>query len=366
MSRRSFSTRSWRVKCYGTRRGYVAGAGCGPGRRRADRDAHRTRAPEPGAAGSARRARAGTAGPDAAAATLRAIEDAAPVILTIAIVVAFNAPRGSRAAAWPHCTAAPPDCPHDIVVVDNGSTDGAPEMVRDAVSRRSGCCARQATSASRAANNIALPREHAASWSCCSIPTRSCQQGPSMRWWRALDASIRRPRPSARASWTATAGRSCRSAPMPSPWGEAWQRWRGRLAAARVLARARVGRGDDQTAPRTVAWVSGACLLVRRADAVAVGLLDERFFLYWEDVDFCAALRAAGRRIRFTPAVEMIHLRGRSAVGVRRGHRARLPARTAGVLSQVAARAGRPCLRWYLRVRGQHPDPSAEAPPARG
>ena len=49
-------------------------------------------------------------------------------------------------------------------------------------------------------------------------------------------------------------------------------------------------------------WVSGACLLVRRADAEAVGLLDERFFLYTEDVDFCAALRARGRRVLFTPA----------------------------------------------------------------
>ena len=39
-------------------------------------------------------------------------------------------------------------------------------------------------------------------------------------------------------------------------------------------------------------WVSGACLLVRRADAEAVGLLDERYFMYTEDVDFCAAIRA--------------------------------------------------------------------------
>ena len=60
-------------------------------------------------------------------------------------------------------------------------------------------------------------------------------------------------------------------------------------------------------------WVSGACLLVRRSDAEAVGLLDERYFMYTEDVDFCAAIRARGRRVLFTPAVEVVHLRGRSA-----------------------------------------------------
>src|SRR5262249_7282090 len=80
---------------------------------------------------------------------------------------------------------------------------------------------------------------------------------------------------------------------------------------------------DDQTARRDVEavtrqphrpdWVSGACLLVRRADAEAAGLLDERFFMYTEDVDFCAAIRALGRGVLFTPSVEITHLRGRSA-----------------------------------------------------
>jgi GT2 family glycosyltransferase len=65
-------------------------------------------------------------------------------------------------------------------------------------------------------------------------------------------------------------------------------------------------------------WVSGACLLVRRADAEAVGLLDERFFMYTEDVDFCAAIRARGRKILFTPSASVVHLRGRSGAGFRR------------------------------------------------
>jgi N-acetylglucosaminyl-diphospho-decaprenol L-rhamnosyltransferase len=63
---------------------------------------------------------------------------------------------------------------------------------------------------------------------------------------------------------------------------------------------------------REVDWISGACLLVRRAAALEAGLFDERFFLYEEDVDFCAALRARGGRMLFTPHAQIVHLGGRS------------------------------------------------------
>jgi N-acetylglucosaminyl-diphospho-decaprenol L-rhamnosyltransferase len=101
-------------------------------------------------------------------------------------------------------------------------------------------------------------------------------------------------------------------------------------------------------------WVTGACLLVRREDAEVAGLLDERYFMYEEDVDFCAAIRASGRRVRFTPAVEVVHLRGRSA--------ARVPDATLRTYrrSQMAFYekhhpAWAPLLRVYLRIRGAWP-----------
>jgi hypothetical protein len=61
-----------------------------------------------------------------------------------------------------------------------------------------------------------------------------------------------------------------------------------------------------------VDWVSGACLLVYRAEAEKAGLLDERFFLYTEDVDFCHAIRTRGGKVLFTPVATVTHLRGRS------------------------------------------------------
>jgi GT2 family glycosyltransferase len=112
----------------------------------------------------------------------------------------------------------------------------------------------------------------------------------------------------------------------------------------------RVDRMTRRT--QTPDWVSGACLLVRRADAEAVGLLDERYFMYAEDVDFCAALRARGRTIRFTPDVEIVHLRGRSAAA------APLKVAAAYRRSQLAFYEKHhprwaPLLRLYLRLGGK-------------
>jgi GT2 family glycosyltransferase len=64
---------------------------------------------------------------------------------------------------------------------------------------------------------------------------------------------------------------------------------------------------------KDVDWVTGACLLTYRADLEAVGLLDERFFLYMEDVDLCTSIRRRGRRVRFVAEVEITHRRGASA-----------------------------------------------------
>ena len=106
---------------------------------------------------------------------------------------------------------------------------------------------------------------------------------------------------------------------------------------------------------REVDWVSGACLLVRRADAEAVGLMDERYFLYAEDVDFCAAIRARGRNVLFVPSAEVVHHRGRS---VSSRPRATEMAYRRSQLAFYAKHHPRwaPVLRAYLKLRGRLPD----------
>lgn len=91
----------------------------------------------------------------------------------------------------------------------------------------------------------------------------------------------------------------------------------------RLFPRARASRrnvraGEDSDGGSIeVDWVSGACMLVRRSDLVAVGGFDERYFLYWEDADLCRRLRGRGRTIRYVPEASLIHLTGWSSEAAR-------------------------------------------------
>ncbi len=54
-------------------------------------------------------------------------------------------------------------------------------------------------------------------------------------------------------------------------------------------------------------------MVIRRADLEAVGLLDERFFMYTEDVDLCVQMAQRGRKVLYVAGAEVLHHRGRSA-----------------------------------------------------
>ncbi len=103
-------------------------------------------------------------------------------------------------------------------------------------------------------------------------------------------------------------------------WNAGYARGTGPL---RSVVRSRHSR------ERSVDWVSGACLLTRRDTLETVSGFDENFFLYSEDVDLCARIRATGALILFTPEVEVTHLLGRSSATNRErvvyeSHRSRL------------------------------------------
>jgi N-acetylglucosaminyl-diphospho-decaprenol L-rhamnosyltransferase len=63
----------------------------------------------------------------------------------------------------------------------------------------------------------------------------------------------------------------------------------------------------DHREVREVGWVSSACMLLRRSAVESVGGMDERIFLYMDDVDLCHRLRRAGWRVWFRGDVSAVH-----------------------------------------------------------
>jgi len=66
----------------------------------------------------------------------------------------------------------------------------------------------------------------------------------------------------------------------------------------------------DEDALHEVAGVAGSCMLVRREVIEQIGYLDERFFAYQEDADYCFQARKAGWKIYYAPQAQIIHYGG--------------------------------------------------------
>jgi N-acetylglucosaminyl-diphospho-decaprenol L-rhamnosyltransferase len=263
------------------------------------------------------------------------------------VIVTYNSARDIDSTLR-SLTQAPPTAPHSIVVVDNASSDGTPAHIR-----RTWPQVRLIESASNigfaAANNRGI-RASSSELVLLLNPDTCVSTGTVDGLVSHLDAradvAIVGPRivdGQGRAELSFGA--------MIAPLAELRQSVlvSGNDRGFRPIV-AIVDRMTRQT--RDVDWVSGACLLIRRSDLEVVGLLDERFFLYTEDVDLCASVRARGRRVMFAADVEIEHWRGRSAS-------ATTPA--AYRRSQLAFYEKHhpvwvPWLRAYLKLRGELPD----------
>lgn len=110
-----------------------------------------------------------------------------------------------------------------------------------------------------------------------------------------------------------------------------------------------MGRVDrtwaDPMEAAPVDWVPGAFTIIRRNVLDEVGSFDERFFLYYEEVDLCRRVRAAGYEVWYWPDVVTVHLGGESSKTVAR-------VRLSAVGSQLALWRMRSALLYYRKHHG--------------
>jgi hypothetical protein len=78
------------------------------------------------------------------------------------------------------------------------------------------------------------------------------------------------------------------------------------------------GKEKDYPEPFEVDSVIGACMMVRRDALDQVGLLDEDYFLFLEETDWCYRMKRAGWKIYHVPQAEVYHFQGKSAETVKK------------------------------------------------
>jgi N-acetylglucosaminyl-diphospho-decaprenol L-rhamnosyltransferase len=104
-------------------------------------------------------------------------------------------------------------------------------------------------------------------------------------------------------------------------------------------------RWADPEAAAEVDWIPGAFVFIRAQDFAMLGGFDERFFMYYEEVDLCRRLRAAGRRIQYWPELKAMHIGGASAKTVKQ-------ARVSRAGSQLESWRMRSGLLYYRKHHG--------------
>jgi N-acetylglucosaminyl-diphospho-decaprenol L-rhamnosyltransferase len=190
--------------------------------------------------------------------------------------------------------------PFEVIVADNGSTDGSRERIEKAFPKVLVLCLGRNLGFG-AANNRAAAIARGESLLLLNSDAWP-EPGALERLHRALHADPRR-------ALACPLLRYADGRPQfhGGPWtgvaGEAWQKLRNPFERWPFIHQ--VG----------VDWFTAACVLLRRQAFEEVGGFDERFFLYFEDVDLCRRLVRAGWRLHLEPSATAVHLKGGSQPG---------------------------------------------------
>jgi N-acetylglucosaminyl-diphospho-decaprenol L-rhamnosyltransferase len=230
---------------------------------------------------------------------LRGVANSASVI-----VASFN-----TRAFLERCLAALPEG-HEVVVVDSGSTDGSPELVRSSFPRARLVKLDRNPGYGAALNEgIAVATgEYMILMNGDAWPTPGAVE-------RLLDFAEGEPRAGIVGPRLLNLDGSLQPSVrgFPTIWRLATEylflRW---LAPRSRLLNAFYGSRFDHGSQREAEFLVGAVLLVRRRVVEEIGAFDPSFFMFNEEVDFCYRARSAGWKVVFWPGAEFVHVGGAS------------------------------------------------------
>jgi GT2 family glycosyltransferase len=186
--------------------------------------------------------------------------------------------------------------PYDWIVVDNNSSDDSAAVARELGAR----VVRMADNAGFSAANNAGIREAAGEYVLFANPDLEVEPGGLERLQLHLDAH-----------GGLVAPQLLSSGGEPQPNGRGFPYFTARLGNRRVWPWSRIHSGYRVTAAPGeavwVPWVTGAALAARRETIEALGGWDERFFLYYEDIELCLRAWRQGERVALLGYVRWIH-----------------------------------------------------------
>jgi GT2 family glycosyltransferase len=196
----------------------------------------------------------------------------------------------------------------EVVVIDNASSDGSQEMVRlefpqvrlieNADNRGFSAANNQGMQVARGRHVLLLNSD-------------TIVEGDVLeRVVRFLDEN---PRVGALACRVLNRDRTEQQVARPAPhW---WRLWLWTLGAEKLAGRADAGRPsrDQLTVEREVGTLAGCFLAVPSETISVVGMLDEDFYFFGEDADWCERIRRSGRRVVQAPVGTIVHLGGASS-----------------------------------------------------
>lgn len=200
----------------------------------------------------------------------------------------------------------PPSCTYEVYVIDNASTDGSPEMIGNKFSGVNLIKNEENLGFARA-NNQGIKVSSGSLIlllnSDTEVKTNSLDVLVQFMEEHAIagGAGARLLNPDGSLQY------SC--SPAPTLWGEFQRLFH--LPGRRADGYYSMADWNQDT-PREVDILIGACLILRRKALDQIGLLDEKYFMYSEEVDLCYRLWSAGWHLFWVPAATVVHHGGQS------------------------------------------------------